>query len=108
MQALVTRIEVHQRGLVNLAAADALEKIQCIADRAHDALISVLEGRLVHETQIPVLRVVQICKAPLDQRAHKIQGQRCALITAQQQFRIRRTRLGSEFRTIDQIAAIAR
>ena len=108
VQALVTRIEVHQRGFVNLAAADALEKIQRIADRVHDALIGVLQRRLVHEPQIPVLRMVQIREPALDQRAHEVQGQRGALVAAQQQLGVRRTRLGGEFRTIDQVSAIAR
>jgi len=93
---------------VNLAAADALEKIQRIADGAHDTLIGVLERRLVHETQIPVLRMVQIRETALDQRTHEVQCQRRALITAQQQLRIRRTPLRGKVRTIDQVTAIAR
>jgi len=96
------------RALMDGAAADAFEKIQRIADRAHDALIGVLERRLVHETQIPVLRVVQIGEAALDQRTHEVQRQRRALITAQQQLRIRRTPLGGKVRTVDQVTAIAR
>ena len=51
----------------------------------HDALVRVLERRVVHEAQIPVLRVVQVGEAAFDQRANEVQRQRRALVAAQQQ-----------------------
>src|SRR5216110_2892041 len=94
VQPLVARVEVDQRGLVDPPAADAFEEIQRIADRAHDPLVGVLEGRVVHEAQVPVLRMVQVGEAALDQRPYEVQRQRRALIPSQQQLGIRRARLG--------------
>ena len=45
----------------------------------------VLERRMVHEAEVPVLRVVQVGEAAVDQRAHEIQRERGALVAAQQQ-----------------------
>ncbi len=81
-------IEVDERGLVHLPPADALEEIQRIADRAHDALVGILQRRVMHEAQVPVLRVMQVGEATLDQRAHEVQRQRGALVAAQQQLRV--------------------
>src|SRR5437588_449416 len=108
VQPLVARVEVDQRGLVDPPAADAFEEIQRIADRAHDPLVGVLEGRVVHEAQVTVLRMVQVGEAALDQRPYEVQRQRRALIPSQQQLRIRRARLGRELRPIDQVAPVAR
>jgi len=79
----MARVEVDQRRLVHRMPAHAFEEIQRIADRFDDALIGVLERRLVHETEVPVLRVVQVGEAALHQRAHEIQGKRRALVAAQ-------------------------
>src|ERR1700722_20262437 len=58
MQSLVARVEINQCRLSNAMTADALEEVECVADRAHDALIGVLELRVLHEPEIPILRVV--------------------------------------------------
>ena len=56
MQAFVARVEVRVRRLVHGAAADAFEEIERVGDRAGDALIAVLERRVMDEAEIPVLR----------------------------------------------------
>ncbi len=62
---------------------------------SHDALVGVLQRRVVHEAQVPVLRVVQVGEAAVDQRADEIQRQRGALVAAQQQLRIGGAGLGA-------------
>ncbi len=47
------------------------------------------ERRVAHEAEVPVLRVVQVGEAAVDQRAHEVERQRRALVAAQQQLRDR-------------------
>ena len=63
---------------------------------------------MVDEAEVPVLRMVQVGEAAVDQRAHEVECERRALVTAQQQFRVGGTRLGGELRAVHQVAAIAR
>ena len=65
----------------------------------------VLRRRMIHEAEIPVLRVMQVGETAVAQRADEIQRERGAFVAAQQQRRIRLARLGGELGTIDEIAA---
>ena len=64
-----------------------------------------IERRVLHEAEVPVLRVMQVGEAAVEQRAHEVQRERRALVAAQQQLRIRLARLGGELGTIDEVAA---
>ena len=63
---------------------------------------------LLHETEIPVLGVVQIREPAVDQRPHEVQRQRGALVTAQHQSRIGLAVDGREARPVDRVAAVTR
>ncbi len=63
---------------------------------------------MLHEPQVPVLGVVQVREAAVDQGAHEIQRQRRAFIPAQQQLGIGLALGRREARTVDEVAAIAR
>ncbi len=63
---------------------------------------------MLHEPEVPILRVMQVSETTVDERADKIQGERRTLIATQQQLRVRRTRLSRELRTVHEIPAIAR
>ena len=64
--------------------------------------------RVTHEAQVPVLRMMQVGKSAIHQRAHEVQRQRRALVAAQQQLRVGAPGLGREFHAIHQITAIRR
>jgi hypothetical protein len=89
-------------------AAHGFEKIQRLGDRIDDLLIGVAQRRVAQETQVPVLRMMQIGEAAVDQRAHEIQRERGALVAAQQQLRIRLALRRAESGPIDVVAAVAR
>ena len=74
------------------SAADALEEVQRVADGIDDLLVLLDEWRMLHEPEVPVLRVMQVGEAAVTQRAHKIQRERGAFVAAQQQGRIRLAR----------------
>src|SRR5215470_13452444 len=84
MQSLVARVEADESRLVNRSAAHALEEVQRIGNRSHDSLIRILQRRVLDESEVPVLGVMQIGKAAINQRPDKIQGQRRTLVTTQQ------------------------
>ena len=63
---------------------------------------------VLHPRQIPVFRVVQICKTTVDQGAYMIETERSQGMTFKQALRLRRARLGGKFRRIDQIATKTR
>src|SRR5580765_6737232 len=58
------------------------------------------------ETQLPILRVVQVRKAAFNQRAEKINRESRAFVSAQQQLRVGSPFGRSESGPIDHIAAI--
>ena len=58
--------------------------------------------------EIPFLGMMQIGEAAVDQRADEVEGERAALVAAQQQHRIGRARFAREIRAIHIVAAKAR
>ena len=54
---------------------------------------------------VPVLRVMQVRKSAVDQRAHEVEGDRGALVAAEEQLRIGPPIGGGEGVAVDQIAA---
>ncbi len=107
MQPFVAGVEVAAGRGVHPLPAHRLEEIQRFGDRVDDLLIRVAQRRVAQEAQVPVLRVMQIGEAAVDQGAHEIQGERGALIAAQQQLRIRLALRRGEAGPIDVVAAIA-
>ena len=63
---------------------------------------------MLQEAEVPVLRVMHVREAAVDQRAHEVEGERGALVTAQQQLRVRLAVDGRERGPVDEVAAIAR
>ncbi len=60
----------------------------------------------MHEAEVPILRMVQVRETAVDQRPHEVQGERGALVPAQQQLRIRLPFRRAETGTIDIVAAV--
>ena len=105
-QAFVRGEEVDRGDFMRRAAAThAFEEVERVADRIDDLLVLLDQRRMLHEAEIPVSRVMQVGEAAITQRAHEIQRERRAFITAQQQRGIRFARLGGEFGTVHEIAA---
>ena len=73
-----------------------------------DAAVVVGERRVLDELEIPVLGMVEIREATVDEGADEIERQRGALVTAQQKLRIEGAIVGGEGRAVDQVAAIGR
>ena len=71
-------------------------------------VVLVGERRVLHQVEVPVLRVVQVGEAAVDQRADEVQGERGALVAAQQQLGIGRAVGGREARAVDDVAAVGR
>ena len=89
-QAFVRGEEIHRRDFVRrTSAADPFEKVQRVADGIDDLLVLLDQRRMLHEPEIPVLRVMQVGETAVTQGAHKIERERGALVAAQQQRRIR-------------------
>ena len=108
MQPLVAGVEIDAGRRMHALPAHRLEEIQRLGDRVDDLLIGLAQRRMAQKAQVPVFRVMQIGEAAVDQRAHEIQGQRRALVAAQQQLRIRLALRRAEARPIDVVAAIGR
>src|SRR5665213_2825435 len=68
MQALMAAIEVRLGRLMDGAATDAFEKIERIGNRIGNTLVGILQRAVVEETQIPILRMMQIGKTAIDER----------------------------------------
>ena len=62
------------------------------------AVVLVGERRVLDEVEVPVLGVVQVGEAAVDQGADEVERQRGALVAAQQQLRIGRAVGGGERR----------
>ena len=108
VQPFMAGIEINAGGRVHPLPAHGLEEFERLGDGIDDLLIGVAQRRVTQEAQIPVLRVVQIREPAVDQRTHEIQGERGALVAAQQQFRIRFALRRAESRPVDIVAAVAR
>ena len=108
VQCLVARIERRAARLVHAAPAHRFEEIQRVRDRGDELPVLVPQRRVVHEAEVPVLRVVQVREAAVDQRADEVERHRRALVAAQQQIGIGLARRRRELRTIHQVAPVAR
>src|SRR6185437_3218358 len=108
MQTLVAREKIHERRFRHRPTTHALEKVECVANRVDDALIGVLQRRVLYESQVPIFRMVEVSETTIDKRTHKVERKCGAFITAQEQVRIGGARLSREFRAVNQIAAITR
>src|SRR2546423_5003679 len=60
VQPLVAAVEVDQPRLMNRGAAHPFEEIERVGNRSDDTLIRVLQRRVLDETQVPVLWMVQV------------------------------------------------
>jgi len=107
VQRLVAGIERGPARLVHPAAADRLEEVERVRDRRRNLPVLIGERGMPHEIQVPVLGVVQVREAAVDQGAYEIQCQCRAFIPAQQQLGIRLALGRRKARTVDEVAAIA-
>ena len=105
-QSFVAGIEIGAQRLVDLLRADGLEELEPIGDRGDDPLVLDPKRRMTDETEVPVLRVMQIREAAVDQRPDEVQRERRALIAAQQQGGIGFPGLRRELRSVDDIASV--
>src|SRR5688572_290328 len=108
VQSLVARVEARLRGLVDGRAGDGGVEVERVRDRVDDPAVGVAELRMLQEAEVPVLRVVHVREAAVDQRAHEIERERGALVAAQEQFRVRLAIGGRERGAVDEVAAVAR
>jgi hypothetical protein len=106
VQALMAGVEINPRRCMHALSAHGFEEVHGFGDGIDDLLIRLAQRRVTQETQIPILRVMQIRETTVDQRPHEIQGQRSSFVTPQQQFRIRLTLRGAETGSIDVVAAV--
>ena len=71
--------------------AEGLHEAERLADRyGHARPVLPGERRVLDEVEIPVLGVMQIGEAAVDQRADEVQRQRRAFVAAEQELRIGR------------------
>ncbi len=108
MQPLMARIEADEPRLVHGMTAHPLEEVERIGDAVDDSLVGIPKRRVLHEPQVPILRVVQVGEASIDQRANEIQRQCRPLVAAQQQLRVGRARCRGELGTVYEVSAIGR
>ena len=59
-----------------------------VGDRRDHLLVLGRERRVADEAEVPVLGVVQVGEAAVDQRADEVERERRALVAAQQQRRV--------------------
>jgi len=88
VQPLVGGVEVHASGMQRIAG-DGLEEAERVGHRLDELVILVRHRRLAHELQVPILRMMQICKTAIDQRTDEVERQRRALVGPQHELRIR-------------------
>ena len=92
VQAFVAGEEVDPVHLAHLAAGEGLHEAQRLADAGDDAAVVVGERRVLDEVEVPVLGVMQVGEAAVDQGADEVERQRGAFVAAQQELRIGRGR----------------
>src|SRR3984885_397184 len=63
---------------------------------------------MAQKSEIPVLRVMQIGEASVDERAHEVERERGAFVAAQQQFWVGLALRRAKARAVDVVAPIAR
>ena len=95
-EAFMGSVEIRAAQAAEIASRRMLDEIQRARNALHDRLVSLRLRRVTHPVQVPVLRVMQIGKTTVHQRTNEIQGQRRALVSAQQQLRVRFAVAGSE------------
>ena len=77
-------------------------------DRLDHALVLGGVGRVLEEAEVPVLGVVEIGEAAVDQRADEVERERGALVAAQHAPGIGTAILGGERQPVDEVAAVGR
>ena len=104
----MAREEVHAMHLRHVHADERLHEAQAVADLVDHCLVVLRKRRVLHEVQVPVLRVVQVGEAAVDERADEVERERRAFVAAHQAARIGRARCGVEGRAVHEIAAVGR
>ncbi len=107
-QRLVAGEEVDALELAHLHAGQRLHEAQGLGDRLHHALVLDGVGRVLEEAQVPVLGVVEIGEAAVDQRADEVERQRRAVVAAHHAPGVGTAVLGRERQSVHQVAAIGR
>ena len=64
-------------------------------------------GRIGHEAQLPVFRVMQVGEAAFDQGANEVNRQAGPLVSAEQQVGVGRPIFAGEPGAVDHVAAVA-
>ena len=105
-QRLVRGVEIDPVEVVHLHPGQGLHETHRVADRVHHLLVLPGQRRTAHPAQVPVLGMVQVGEAAIDQRAHEVHGQRRTGVRGQHPLRVRLSGRGGEFRAIDHVAAI--
>jgi hypothetical protein len=92
--------------LLRLPAGQRLQEVQRVADGRHPPVVLRGVGGVLHPGQIPVLRVVEVGEAALDQGADEVDGQPGPLVAAQQERRVGDAVRRRPGRPVDQVAAV--
>ena len=104
----MAREEVHAMHLRHVHADERLHEAQAVADLVDHRLVVRGKRRVLHEVEIPILGMMQVGEAAVDERTDEVQRECRALVAAHQAARIRRARRGVECRAVHQIAAVGR
>ena len=79
----MARIKVDHRGFGYTPAADAFKEIQRVGNPVDDALIGVLQRRMLNKPDVPILGVVQVSKPAVDECTYEIQREGRTLVAPQ-------------------------
>jgi hypothetical protein len=105
---IMAREEIDASDVADARPGQRLQEPERLAQRFHHSLVLRGSRRVLHETEVPVFRMVQVGKAAVDQTANEVERQRRALIAAKHELRIGLALLGREADGVDQVTAVAR
>ena len=107
VQPLVGGVEIHTASMQRITG-HRLEEPERVGHGFDELVVLVRHRRLADELQVPVLRMMKICKTAIDQRTDEIERQRRALVGPQHEAGIGFTVLCGERAAVDEIASITR
>jgi len=106
VEPLVAGEEVDPPELAEPLPGERLHETQRVGDRRDPALILGRERGVAGEIEPPVLGVMEVGEAAVDQRPDEVEGERRALVAAQEELRIGPPALGRELGVVDDVAPV--
>jgi len=106
-QRLVARVERDAFEGVELLLGHGLDEVNRVPDRVDEGVVLLRERRVVHEVEVPVLRVPEVREAPLGEGPDEVEGEGGAGVGLHHPLRVRAARLRREFGAVDDVAPVA-